>query len=88
MDWKVFFQRRITLALVLAGVGLYGVLFWQYVSRSPFASVPVVDSDFYWNAAREAARGNGLPPVIFNAPLYPLFVTAVVVLTGPSLPTL
>ena len=87
-DWKVFFQRRITLALILAGLGLYGVLFFQYVSRSPFASVPVVDADYYWRHAQAAARGEGLPAVIFNAPLYPLFVAGVAALTGPSLPAL
>ena len=76
--------RMIFPAAVFFGVGLHLVLLITYLSSSPFASAPLVDSRYYWLVATDTVlAGKPLPGVFFGAPFYPLFLCVSVWLFGP-----
>lgn len=70
----------------IAGTAMALALFVQYLGRSPFARVPLVDGQYYWLMAYDAVLlGKGLPPVFFGAPAYPFLLMGIMALAGPSL---
>ena len=77
--WGLFFL------VILLGT-LFAITLSQYLLRSPFAQVPVLDGDYYWRIAVDTATlGKPLPERFFSSPFYPLFLTAIVFAAGKSL---
>lgn len=70
-------SRTQSIALLVCGAGLAArlVILGEYLSRNPFAKVPIVDADVYWRWAGEIAYGKFWPDTpFFSAPLYPYFL--------------
>ena len=63
-----WFEKYADAILLLLGLASYGFLLFRYMADSPFASVPVVDADYYWKiAVRTAMYGDPLPGQFFSA---------------------
>ncbi|MBN1233155.1 MAG: glycosyltransferase family 39 protein [Candidatus Coatesbacteria bacterium] len=72
--------------LLIISMIVYLMLFQQYISKSPFSRIPVVDSLNYWVTAVDIAQFNKpFPDFFYNAPLYTMILILFIKIAGSNI---